>query len=238
MRFAANWWEPGKRLVRALLVALLAALVASLLGRSPLLPSAAAFAIAWTAALLLERNNEFRRAMAAALDEISGRDALERLLRIGDQVAVRIQATRFASIDPLRRLAVEIQLASLVHQWTEGTQRVMRGKLEPSFAERLESRHDVRPSRPRPLDLPENLSPSWDSLIWRLDRLTEIVHSLPDQLSLSIGAIAGQRPPPTQNGSTVVPTQERPQSEGRPEFTRADFEAALRKITKRRKGPS
>jgi hypothetical protein len=38
MRFAANWWEPGKRLVGALLVALLAALIASLLGRSLLSP--------------------------------------------------------------------------------------------------------------------------------------------------------------------------------------------------------
>lgn len=243
MRFAANWWEPGKRLVLALLVALLAALVTSLLGRSPLLPSLAAFAIALAVTLLLERNSlernsAFRRAMVAARDEISGRDALERLLRIGEQVATRMQVTGFASTNPIRRFGVEMQLASVVYQWIEGTTRIVRGKFGPSVEEQLGTRHDVQLSRPRPVDLPENLDASWDSLIGLLDRLSETVDGMPDQYRLSIGAVAGWRTPSTQNGSTVAPMEESPGAEGRPDFTRADFEAALRKIKKHPKAAS
>jgi hypothetical protein len=238
MRFAANWWEPGKRLVLALLVALLAALVTSLLGRSPLLPSLATFAIALAVTLLLERNSAFRRAMVAARDEISGRDALKRLLRIGEQVATRMQVTGFASTNPIRRFGVEMQLASVVNQWIEGTTRIVRGKFGPSVEEQLGTRQDVQLSRPRPVDLPENLDASWDSLIGLLDRLSETVDGMPDQYRLSIGAVAGWRTPSTQNDSTVAPMEESPGAEGRPDFTRADFEAALRKIKKHPKAPS
>jgi hypothetical protein len=104
-------------------------------------------------------------------------NALAAALASGEKVLGWIESERPAP-DPARRVLSELRLAEAVWQWNELTKRAVEVALDPPAVAQFESRAGLKPPRPLPATVPDNLANYWESVAWRLEWLNDRMNRL------------------------------------------------------------